>query len=58
MGNVSVSEKRKSKLLHYHKDGCVAIETCIEEYQNKVKKRASTSCLLVFILACRFHEQH
>jgi len=50
MGKVKVSVINERKMLDYHKDCCMAMETYYAEYQNQVKRRASTSYLLVFLL--------
>jgi len=47
MGKVKVSVINERKMLDYHKDCCMAIETYYAEYQNQVKRRASTLVVVV-----------
>jgi len=48
MGKVKASVINERKMLDYYKDCCMAMETCYAEYQNQVKRRAST-LLSVFL---------
>jgi len=48
MGKVKASVINERKMLDYHKDCCMVIETCYAEYQNQVKRRASTFCYWYF----------
>jgi len=55
MGEAEISVINERKMLYYYKDICMVIETCYAEYQNQVKRRASTSCYWYFFCLGKGH---